>query len=138
MYLILENGWGQVRFKMEVRLFTEVNIIMTRMNTCLIINIKFTSNYLLLVDTYSNWWSLNMSILLFWVVTLYGLVGRYQRFREIFCLHCPASSLKMETVFFSETLVSTYKSTWWHNPEEHQQSILRLLLYLLLHIIEEN
>jgi hypothetical protein len=25
----------------------------------------------------------------------------------------------METVYFSETLVSTYKSTWPHNPQEH-------------------
>jgi hypothetical protein len=29
----------------------------------------------------------------------------------------PSSALKMEIVCFSETLVSTYKSTWYHNPE---------------------
>jgi hypothetical protein len=29
------------------------------------------------------------------------------------------SGLKMETVFFSEMLVSTYKSTRRHNPEDH-------------------
>jgi hypothetical protein len=27
----------------------------------------------------------------------------------------------METVYFSETLVSTYESTLRHNPEEHRQ-----------------
>jgi hypothetical protein len=43
----------------------------------------------------------------FWVVTPYGLVGRYQRFREIYCLQ----ALKMKTVYFSGRLVSTYKST---------------------------
>jgi hypothetical protein len=29
----------------------------------------------------------------------------------------PSSALKKETVFFSETLVSTYESTQRHNPE---------------------
>jgi hypothetical protein len=48
---------------------------------------------------------------MFWGLTPCGLVGGYQRFR--------ASALKMETVFFSETLVSTYKSTRRLNPEHH-------------------
>jgi hypothetical protein len=38
-------------------------------------------------------------MLLFWAVT-------------------PCDALKMETVFFSETLVSTHKFTRRHNPEE--------------------
>jgi hypothetical protein len=47
-------------------------------------------------------------MLLFWVVTPCRLVGRYQR-----------SALKMETVCFYETLVSTYESTKNHNPQQH-------------------
>jgi hypothetical protein len=52
--------------------------------------------------------AVKMLMLVFWVVTLCGLVGR-------------ASALKMETVCFSETLVSTYKSTWHYNPEDKHQ-----------------
>jgi hypothetical protein len=36
------------------------------------------------------------------------------------------SALKMETLYFSETLVSTYESTWRQNPE---QQILILLCH---------
>jgi hypothetical protein len=35
------------------------------------------------------------------------------------------SVLKMETVSFSETLVSTYFSTWRHNPEEQHRHLHR-------------
>jgi hypothetical protein len=31
--------------------------------------------------------AVKMSMLLFYVVTLYGLVGRYQNFGETYCLH---------------------------------------------------
>jgi hypothetical protein len=31
---------------------------------------------------------------------------------------CEISTLKMEKVLFSEMSVSTYESTWDHNPEE--------------------
>jgi hypothetical protein len=37
------------------------------------------------------------------------------------------STLKMETICFSETLVSTYKSIWYPNPEEHH---LQFNIYL--------
>jgi hypothetical protein len=43
----------------------------------------------------------------FWAVTLCELIGRYQRFREA----------QNRTVF--DKLVSTYESTWCHNPEDH-------------------
>jgi hypothetical protein len=36
-----------------------------------------------------------------------------------------SSALKMETVFFPETLVSTYKSTWRHNPEDEHRRLYR-------------
>lgn len=35
----------------------------------------------------------------------------------------PTSTLNMESECFSETLVSTYKSTWHHIPEQHSQKI---------------
>jgi hypothetical protein len=34
--------------------------------------------------------------------------------------YVPPSGLKMEIVYFSETLVSTYESTWRRNPEQHR------------------
>jgi hypothetical protein len=34
-------------------------------------------------------------------------------------------NLKMETVRFSKTLVSTYESAWRHIPEEHRHLHLR-------------
>jgi hypothetical protein len=45
------------------------------------------------------------------------LIGRYQHFREMYCLHLRwlAQALKIETVCFSEALVSTYEPTWHHN-----------------------
>jgi hypothetical protein len=57
-------------------------------------------------------------MLVFWVVTLCGL------------------QLKMEAVCSSETLVSTFKSTWHYNPEDqhrhlHRRENLRSRIYLL-------
>jgi hypothetical protein len=54
-----------------------------------------------------------MFMLVFWAAIPCGLVGRYQQFGQ-------TSALNMETVCFSELLVSTYKSTWHYNPEEKQ------------------
>jgi hypothetical protein len=31
------------------------------------------------------------------------------------------STLKMEAIYISETLVPTYKLTWHHNPEDYRQ-----------------
>jgi hypothetical protein len=36
---------------------------------------------------------------------------------------CRASTLKMEVICFSEILVTTYKATWHHNPEDHNRYI---------------
>jgi hypothetical protein len=30
---------------------------------------------------------------------------------------------KMEVICFSETLVTTYQTTWYHNPEDHNQHL---------------
>jgi hypothetical protein len=50
------------------------------------------------------------------------LVDTYQRFGETYYLHLHgfnAEAMKVEEVYFSETLVSTYESTCHHNPEDH-------------------
>jgi hypothetical protein len=60
--------------------------------------------------------------MLFWVVAPCRLVGRDQCFREtssIFRAEVAVHSLKTETVYFSETLVSTYESSWRYSLEEH-------------------
>jgi hypothetical protein len=46
--------------------------------------------------------AVKMSLLVFWIVMLCGLVGRNQHLENIF------SALKMESVCSSETLVSIY------------------------------
>jgi hypothetical protein len=60
-----------------------------------------------------------LSVLVLWVVTPYGVVGRYQRFGETYY---PLSSglvrssdLKMEAACFSETLFPTYMIIRSHN-----------------------
>ena len=64
-----------------------------------------------------------------WFVTPCSSVGGYQYFGGACCLHLRPTSnplyltlltsiLKMEVAHPSETLVSTYKRTHCHNPEE--------------------
>jgi hypothetical protein len=53
--------------------------------------------------------------MLFWVVTLGGHVGRYQRFEETYCLHLQLCRWRL---CYSETSLCTCKSTQHHNPEE--------------------
>jgi hypothetical protein len=58
------------------------------------------------------------SMLVFWVVTPCGLVGRYKRLGETYCTWV----LKTETWCFSETSVRTYKSAQRYSPEDqHRQ-----------------
>jgi hypothetical protein len=59
--------------------------------------------------------AVNMSILVFWVVTPCGLSGRYQSFGG------KILPLEMETVGSSETLVSNGKYTWRYNLEDQQR-----------------
>jgi hypothetical protein len=54
----------------------------------------------------------------FWVVTPCRLVGRYQYVGETYFF--ASTALKMETVCFSEILVSAYESTQRFNPEQHR------------------
>jgi hypothetical protein len=51
---------------------------------------------------------------------------------NVVLLGCNAEALKMKTVWFSETLVSTYKSTWPDNPEEQYRHVLKKEKDLLL------
>jgi hypothetical protein len=60
--------------------------------------------------------------MLFWVVTLCGLVGRHQ----CFCFHCHTVSIfraEDGDGVEMETLVSTSESTRRHNPEHHHQEV---------------
>jgi hypothetical protein len=61
----------------------------------------------------------------FWVVTLCGIC-RYTNVSEKHVFIC-SLALKMETLCFSETLVTTYKSTWCYNPENHINIFIDLL-----------
>jgi hypothetical protein len=58
-----------------------------------------------------------MSMSVFWVVRPCRVAGRYQHFRGTHCLN---SILKMETVYSSETVATTYKSTQHHNPGDQR------------------
>jgi hypothetical protein len=70
--------------------------------------------------------AVRMIMTLFWVLASCRLVGRCQRFGETYCLIL-SSTLKMETVCFSETLSSTDESTRRQNPEHHHQQFLNFI-----------
>jgi hypothetical protein len=55
-----------------------------------------------------------MLIMVFWVVMPCSLVGSY---------HCfgGTSALKMKVIHSSEMMVTTYKTTQHHIPEDHNQ-----------------
>jgi hypothetical protein len=55
-----------------------------------------------------------VSILVFWIVTPCGLVV-VKRPRFLTNVLSVSLTLKMETLCSSESLVSTYKSTWFYN-----------------------
>jgi hypothetical protein len=63
---------------------------------------------------------IQMSVLIFGVITLCGLTGNFKHFGETY----PSSALKMETVCFSEVLISIHKSTHHYNPEgQHRHTV---------------
>jgi hypothetical protein len=65
------------------------------------------------------------SIVIFWIVTPCRLVGGYQRFGD--------STMKMEAILFSETLVTTYTTTRRHNSEDHNLQLHRRERFEILH-----
>jgi hypothetical protein len=54
-----------------------------------------------------------------WFVTLFILVGVYQRFRR-------TCHLKMEAKLSSETLVTIFETTRRHKPEDHNPQFWQL------------
>jgi hypothetical protein len=60
-----------------------------------------------------SWQEVFLMKVLFWVLT-----------------PCRAEALKMETLCFSEMLVSTYESIQCHNPEEHHPQISEVFLVI--------
>lgn len=68
-------------------------------------------------------------MLVFWVVTPCGFVGRYQRFvRKIL----PTSSgLKKKAVCSSKTMESTYESTWRYSTEAQHRNLIRKVIVFL-------
>jgi hypothetical protein len=61
--------------------------------------LKHTLSYVMHVNLLGESMNITKQTVLLWVFTLCRLIGRYQHFKE------------------TETLVSTYKSTWNQNPE---------------------
>jgi hypothetical protein len=57
-----------------------------------------------------------MSMFVFWFVTPYGLVGRYQRFGETYCLRLQGDSMFLRSAY-------TYESTQRCNPEKHSHEV---------------
>jgi hypothetical protein len=73
----------------------------------------------------SNWYVrfevlMMRKMMFFWVMILCRLIGRYQCFREIYCLHFQGWS----PICFTETMVSTYEPIRHHNPEEHRWKLI--------------
>jgi hypothetical protein len=60
------------------------------------------------------------------VVTPYSLVGNLTKFRRNVTPPSTSSALKMEATCSFETLVTTYKTTRRHNPEDHILDTLSL------------
>lgn len=76
--------------------------------------------------------AVKVEIEIFWFVTPCSSVGGEQYFGGACCLHLRptsnplyltllASILKMEVTHPSETLISTYKRTHCHNPEDYME-----------------
>jgi hypothetical protein len=70
--------------------------------------------------------AVKVSMLIFWVLTLCGLIRQYQHFegKYFLCLTMPGGlQLKEDEKHCHEILVSTYKSMKSYNPEHQHQQI---------------
>lgn len=56
-----------------------------------------------------------MTMVVFWTVMMYGLVGGYQQSRGTYCLH-----------LLLQTAGTTYKSNWCCNPEDHHGQMQKI------------
>jgi hypothetical protein len=77
---------------------------------------------------------MSFSALKMWIVIL--VVDGYRRFGRTYRLHLQVKIVKMEAVCFSETLVTTYKTTRRHNPEYHNsQGTMNFTCFLCVWIL---
>jgi hypothetical protein len=68
--------------------------------------------------------SVEMLIVVLWLVTPYSLVGSNQHFEGMNHFHfqgCSELQLNKELIHSSETLITTIKTTQHHNPEDKNQ-----------------
>lgn len=70
-------------------------------------------------------------IVIVFIVTQCSLLAVYQCFGGSYCHHLQGwtSALRMEAVFYSETLVFTFKSTQLYNPEDQHPHVEDKYLY---------
>jgi hypothetical protein len=66
----------------------------------------------------------SMSMVVYWVGTLCGLVNGYQHFSE------HTSDLKIEAVCSSKMMVPIYISPHCHNPEDHHGQQLKCYFFM--------
>jgi hypothetical protein len=71
--------------------------------------------------------AVKMLILVFWIVTPHEFVGRYQHFRDLYCLQL---LLKLETVYFSEIAGYLYTSPQGSLPKRRTSAMNIVLLWL--------
>jgi hypothetical protein len=60
--------------------------------------------------------------MVFWVMTLYSLVGDFQHFGGVYHPHHLISSC--------EILVTTYKTTWYRDPEQHNTVHINITFFI--------
>jgi hypothetical protein len=70
-----------------------------------------------------------VTLMMAWVVTWYGIVGGYQFSGYI----TPVFTLKMETLCFSERLVTTYRTMWC---QPRRPPLKPYISFLLPHLIK--
>jgi hypothetical protein len=72
--------------------------------------------------------AVKVSIVVFWVVMLYGLADAYNT-SEKYITSIFRAEIRTEAIHSSKTLVATYKTIQHHNPEDNNQdvNIIKLL-----------
>jgi hypothetical protein len=72
---------------------------------------------------------MKMAVVVFWIATPCSLVGGYQRFGGIYHLHLQSTSGSRSpssedgVIGSFETLLTTYKATRRHNPQDHNRKV---------------
>lgn len=68
------------------------------------------------------WWQWRLLIVVLWTVAL-----SCRWLPAFFWNTSVTSTLKMEAISYSETLVTTHKTTWTRNSEEHNRQFLYII-----------